>query len=91
MPTLGFGHLETIDRAIKAAGIDPVGLGLDFDGADDMFEASMDDISKIPRPVQDLMERGFSRADNLGNSRQQQVACDARGGEGGWVPILSGR
>jgi membrane dipeptidase len=57
--------LDHFEHAIKIAGIDHVGLGSDFDGADDMFPQDMEDISKIPNLVRGLMERGFSDADIL--------------------------
>jgi len=54
--------LDHFEHAVKVAGIDHVGLGSDFDGADDMFPQDMEDISKIPNLVRGLMERGFSDA-----------------------------
>jgi membrane dipeptidase len=54
--------LDHFEHAVKIAGIDHVGLGSDFDGADDMFPQDMEDISKIPNLVRGLMERGFSDA-----------------------------
>jgi membrane dipeptidase len=52
--------LDHIDHAVKIAGIDHVGLGSDFDGADDQFPEGMENISKIPNLVRGLMERGYS-------------------------------
>ena len=57
--------LDHIQHAVQVAGIDHVGLGSDFDGADDSFPQGMEDISKIPNLVRGLMERGFSDADIL--------------------------
>ena len=57
--------LDHFDRAVKVAGVDHVGLGSDFDGADDMFPAGMEDISKIPNLVGGLLERGYSDDDIL--------------------------
>ncbi|MGA3019418.1 MAG: dipeptidase [Bryobacteraceae bacterium] len=57
--------LDHFEHAVKIAGIDHVGLGSDFDGADDMFPQDMEDISKIPNLVRGLMERNFSDADIL--------------------------
>jgi membrane dipeptidase len=54
--------LDHFEHAVKIAGIDHVGLGSDFDGADDMFPQDMEDISKIPNLVRGLMERNFSDA-----------------------------
>ena len=57
--------LDHIDHAVKIAGIDHVGLGSDFDGADDQYPEGMEDISKIPNLVRGLMDRGYSDADVL--------------------------
>ena len=57
--------LDHFDHAIKIAGVDHVGLGSDFDGADDLFPEGMEDMSKIPNLVRGLMERGYSEEDIL--------------------------
>jgi len=57
--------LDHIDHAVKIAGVDHVGLGSDFDGADDQFPQDMEDISKIPNLVRGLMERGYPDSDIL--------------------------
>ena len=66
---LGRIHLSRLidhfEHAVKIAGIDHVGLGSDFDGANSQFPEGMEDISKIPNLVQALMERGFSDEDIL--------------------------
>jgi membrane dipeptidase len=57
--------MDHFEHAVKVAGIDHVGLGSDFDGANSQFPTGMEDISKIPNLVQALMERGFSDDDIL--------------------------
>jgi membrane dipeptidase len=57
--------LDHFEHIVKVAGVDHVGLGSDFDGADDMFPEGMEDISKTPNLVRGLMERGFSDEDIL--------------------------
>jgi membrane dipeptidase len=57
--------LDHFEHAIKVAGVDHVGLGSDFDGADDLFPEGMEDISKTPNLVRGLMERGYSDEDIL--------------------------
>jgi membrane dipeptidase len=52
--------LDHIDHAVMVAGVDHVGLGSDFDGADDQFPEGVEDVSKIPNVVRGLMERGYS-------------------------------
>ncbi|MGO4881755.1 MAG: dipeptidase [Bryobacteraceae bacterium] len=57
--------LDHFDHAVKVVGIDHVGLGSDFDGADDQFPEGMEDISRIPNLVRGLMERGYADEDIL--------------------------
>src|SRR5207237_1137079 len=47
--------IEHIDHAVKVAGIDHVGLGSDFDGATMPF--GMDDVSKMPRITDALLQK----------------------------------
>lgn len=53
--------IEHIDHAVKVAGIDHVGLGSDFDGANMPF--GMEDVSKLPKITQALLEKGYSEGD----------------------------
>jgi len=53
--------VEHIDHAVKIAGIDHVGLGSDFDGANMPF--GMEDASKLPKITQALLDRGYSEGD----------------------------
>jgi membrane dipeptidase len=53
--------IEHIDHAVKVAGIDHVGLGSDFDGANMPF--GMEDASKLPRITNALLEKGYSEGD----------------------------
>src|SRR5277367_716945 len=53
--------IEHIDHAVKIAGIDHVGLGSDFDGANMPF--GMEDTSKLPRITNALLEKGYSEGD----------------------------
>jgi len=57
--------IDHFEHAVKVAGIDHVGLGSDFDGANDQFPQGMEDISKIPNLVEALIQRGFSDEDIL--------------------------
>jgi len=57
--------LDHFEHAVRVAGIDHVGLGSDFDGANDQYPEGMEDISKIPNLVRGLMERGYSDEDIL--------------------------
>jgi membrane dipeptidase len=53
--------IEHIDHAVKVAGIDHVGLGSDFDGANMPF--GMEDATKLPQITNALLEKGYSERD----------------------------
>jgi membrane dipeptidase len=73
--------LDHFDHAIKVAGVDHVGLGSDFDGANAQFPEDSEDISKIPNLVRGLMERSYSDDDILkilgGNTLRVMRAVEA--------------
>jgi membrane dipeptidase len=52
------GH---IDHAVKVAGIDHVGLGSDFDGANMPF--GMEDVTSLPKITEALLRKGYSEDD----------------------------
>ena len=53
--------VEHIDHAVKVAGVDHVGLGSDFDGANMPF--GMEDVTKLPRITEALLRKGYSESD----------------------------
>jgi membrane dipeptidase len=54
--------IEHIDHAVKVAGIDHVGLGSDFDGANMPY--GMEDVSMLPKITEVLLlEKGYSEGD----------------------------
>ncbi len=53
--------IEHIDHAVRVAGIDHVGLGSDFDGANMPF--GMEDATKLPQITNALLEKGYSEGD----------------------------
>jgi membrane dipeptidase len=53
--------IEHIDRAVKIAGIEHVGLGSDFDGANMPF--GMEDATKLPEITEALLRKGYSEGD----------------------------
>ena len=53
--------IEHIDHAVKMAGIDHVGLGSDFDGANMPF--GMEDASRLPLITEALLRKGYSEED----------------------------
>jgi membrane dipeptidase len=53
--------IEHIDHAVKIAGVDHVGLGSDFDGANMPY--GMEDASKLPAITEALLKKGYSEGD----------------------------
>lgn len=53
--------IEHIDHVVKLVGPDHVGLGSDFDGAS--MPLGMDDVSKLPRITQALLDKGYREED----------------------------
>jgi len=53
--------IEHIDHAVKVAGIDHVGLGSDFDGANMPY--GMEDASHLPQITDALLKKGYSEDD----------------------------
>jgi membrane dipeptidase len=53
--------LEHINHAVKVAGVDHVGLGSDFDGANMPY--GMEDASKLPKITEALLQKGYSESD----------------------------
>ena len=63
LPPLPISKLiDHIDYIVKVAGIDHVGLGADFDGANDMPEGARD-VSMLPNITYELLKRGYSETD----------------------------
>lgn len=63
LPPLPISKLiDHIDHIVKVAGIDHVGLGPDFDGANDFPEGARDE-SMMPNITYELLKRGYSEQD----------------------------
>lgn len=63
LPALPISKLiDHIDHIVKVAGIDHVGIGADFDGANDMPEGAQD-VSMLPNITYELLKRGYSERD----------------------------
>jgi membrane dipeptidase len=63
LPPLPISKLiDHIDHIVKVAGIDHVGIGADFDGANDMPEGARD-VSMLPNVTYELLKRGYSEQD----------------------------
>jgi membrane dipeptidase len=62
LPRVEFAKIiEHIDHAVKVAGIDHVGLGSDFDGANMPY--GMEDATKLPKITEALLQKGCSEGD----------------------------
>jgi membrane dipeptidase len=60
LPPLPISKLiDHIDHIVKVAGIDHVGLGPDFDGANDFPEGARD-VSMLPNITYELLKRGYT-------------------------------
>jgi membrane dipeptidase len=53
--------IDHIDHAVKIAGIDHVGIGSDFDGANMPF--GMEDASMLPKVTNALLQKGYTEGD----------------------------
>jgi membrane dipeptidase len=53
--------IDHIDHAVKVAGIDHVGIGSDFDGANMPF--GMEDATQLPKITEALLRKGYSEGD----------------------------
>jgi membrane dipeptidase len=53
--------IEHINHAVKVAGVDHVGLGSDFDGANMPY--GMEDATKLPKITEALLKKGYSEGD----------------------------
>ncbi len=75
--------LDHFEHVAKVAGVDHVGIGSDFDGVTGL-PVGMEDVTRLPRLAQGLLDRGFSEADvakMLGGNmlRVMQAAIDDLG------------
>jgi len=62
LPRVGWEEVvEHIDHAVKVAGVDHVGLGSDFDGAN--MPGGLNDASMLPRITEGLLKKGYKEAD----------------------------
>jgi len=62
LPRVDFSKIiEHIDHAGKVAGVEHVGLGSDFDGANMPY--GMEDATKLPKITEALLKKGYSEGD----------------------------
>jgi len=62
LPRVDFSKIiEHIDHAVKVAGVEHVGLGSDFDGANMPY--GMEDATKLPNVTEALLKKGYSEGE----------------------------
>ena len=62
LPRVDYGKIiEHIDHAVKVAGVEHVGLGSDFDGANMPY--GMEDATMLPKITEALLAKGYSEGD----------------------------
>ena len=80
LPRVEFSKIiEHIDHAVKVAGIDHVGLGSDFDGANMPY--GMEDAAKLPKITEALLQKGYAEGDVkkiLGENKIGRASCRER-------------
>jgi len=54
---------DHVDRIVKMAGIDHVGIGSDYDGVGDSLPVGLKDVSSYPNLIAELLKRGYSDSD----------------------------
>ena len=54
--------IDHFDHIAKVAGVEHVGIGSDFDGVS-ALPAGMEDVTRLPRIAQALLDRGYAEAD----------------------------
>jgi len=52
-----------IDHVVKLAGIDHVGIGSDFDGVGPTLPHGLEDVSRYPNLIRELLQLGYSETD----------------------------
>lgn len=52
-----------IDHIVKLVGVDYVGIGSDFNGVGDHLPIGLEDVSKYPNLIYELLKRGYSEND----------------------------
>ncbi len=55
--------VDHIDRVVKLAGIDHVGIGSDYDGVGDTLPTGLKDVSQFPNLIYSLLKRGYNEED----------------------------
>lgn len=83
--------LDHIDRAVRLAGIDHVGLGSDYDGVGDTLPVGLKDVSSYPTLVAGLLQRGYDEAQIAkilgGNLMRVWREAELYAAEAGYAPL----
>ena len=83
--------LDHIDRAVRLAGIDHVGLGSDYDGVGDTLPVGLKDASSYPNLVEGLLRRGYDEPEIAkilgGNLMRVWHQVETYAAESGYPPL----
>jgi len=61
LPEVTISEIVThIDHVVQLVGLDHVGLGSDFDGVGDSLPIGMEDVSKYPNLIEELLQTGYT-------------------------------
>lgn len=85
--------LDHIDRAVRLAGIDHVGIGSDYDGVGDTLPRGLEDVSSYPNLVAGLLRRGYDEREIAkilgGNVMRVWHEVERYAAEHGYAPLCS--
>ncbi|MEQ8857513.1 MAG: membrane dipeptidase [Pseudomonadales bacterium] len=85
--------LDHIDRAVRLAGIDHVGIGSDYDGVGDSLPTGLKDVSAYPNLVAGLLRRGYDDEEIAkilgGNLLRVWREVETYAAESGYGPLCS--
>ncbi|HEX7036463.1 MAG TPA: dipeptidase [Pseudomonadales bacterium] len=85
--------LDHIDRAVRLAGIDHVGIGSDYDGVGDSLPRGLEDVSSYPNLVAGLLRRGYEEPEIAkilgGNLMRVWHQVELYAAEHGYAPLCS--
>lgn len=54
---------DHIDHVVALVGVDHVGIGSDFDGVGETTPTGLEDVSRFPNLIRELLDRGYSEED----------------------------
>ncbi|MCK7527348.1 MAG: dipeptidase [Ignavibacteriales bacterium] len=67
---------DHIDHVVKLVGVDYVGIGSDFNGVGDNLPIGLEDVSKMPNLVYELLSRGYKDEDIKNSWRKSGTSME---------------